>query len=142
MGRRDRERVQRIVAGLEKPFRQSTTYIRKAVSGDPEVLADVEKRVVKATGLSKTNVNEKSVIVSCRSLRGLIKLQGVPAIRQQVQNHLPSEVRQVKASGRDPFDFYWDIDDFRSIWMKLGWNEEDLHEIIKRSLDDKDSIQR
>ncbi len=142
MGRRNRERVDRILAGLEKPFRQSATYMRKAVNNDPEVLADVEKRVVRATGLSKTNVNEKSVTVACKTMKGLFRLQGVPTLKQQIENHLPDEIRRVKASGRDPFEFYWNIQDFRDVWTKLGWNEEDLREIIGRSLDDKASVQQ
>lgn len=130
MGKRNRERIARIRASIEKPFR-AAGFMKRAVSGDPEAMAELEAQVVKKTGLSKSDITPGGVAAACRFMKGLIRIQGVPVIRQQVQNHLPDEIRRVKASGREPFEFYWNIPDFRLVWAKLGWNEEDLHSMIE-----------
>ena len=135
MRRRNRERIEAIRAGLAKPFKAAGgTFkdIGAAASGDPIARSRLEDRVMKGAGLSR-EVTTKNVATACKLMEGLIKIQGVKALQGQIQSHLPSEIAQVLASGRDPFDFYWSITEFRNVWTKLSFTEETLRVMIEEA---------
>jgi hypothetical protein len=133
MGRRNKERIERIKAGLGKPFRNiSRSFMVRAVQGDPEAISELEDKVIRLSGISPKNVTPSNVAKACVMMKGLIRVQGVSAIQAQIQKRLPDEIRAVIIQGKDPFEFYWSIKDFRDVWTRLGWDEA----VLRRMIDD------
>jgi len=132
MGKRNRERIEKIMSGLEKPFRSigsSLSTMKRAVEGDPVAIDNLSNAVARREGLiGKVTVGK--VAKACKIMEGLIRVRGTGDSRRQVLTHLPTEIKQVIEQGIEPFKFYWGILEFRSVWGKLGFDEETLRSMI------------
>lgn len=135
MGKRNRERIARILAGIEKPYKLMKD-VAAAAAGDSIAQTRLEDAVMKSTGLER-EVTPANVARACRLIGTVIRIQGLAAARAGVIDKMPSEVAQVIASGQDPFLFYWNIPDFKVAWAKLKLTEEDLRGMIEQVKGDK-----
>lgn len=126
MGRRNRERIARIKAGLEQPFRAVAEKALEKVLVPDVKESDIKvEKVIKTKCPDITNVTE---IKTCRQIMGMLANPKMPRhiIRDKTKEGMRKVVAKLKKCGETSesvYDFYWGIGEFRKLWGDLGFGE-------------------
>lgn len=134
MGKRNRERIEQIRSGLSSPFRNLGEKMLASVLVPNVKESDIKvEKVIKTKCPSITNITE---IKTCRQIMGILGNPKMPQriIKEKTIQGMYKVVAKLKKFGETSdsiFEFYWNIDDFRELWDKIGCSKEDWSKIAK-----------
>jgi len=129
MGKRDRERVERILRGEEEPRRN----MREAVS--EKVLSRVEgvaRRILEKTVAPKWAKMDLSGQV--KIAKKMMRAAGMMNFRSDFLKNFPGDLDNKKKqgmSGEDIMEHYWGCPEFVEFWRSMELNKDHLTELIK-----------
>ncbi len=122
MGLRDRLRKTRIQLGLEQPISGKSEYVDKT------------RAIVRTKCPSITTLTE---IKTCRQIIRMLSMPKMPQhiIREKTKEGMYKVIAKLENAGETKesiFAFYWGISEFRELWGKLGYTENDWREVVNK----------
>lgn len=105
-----------------------------------KTIARIEKIATKVVGKTLGKVLDKSLPQQVIIARRMVRLTGTVDFRARLldDNGLPADIKIHSKKGRSESEikaFYWECEEFRSLWVTdLGCSEDILDELIRQSL--------
>ena len=137
MGKRDRERIQRILSGDEQSIAEQSRGLsgvgRKAVG----VVERMTKKIVEKTMAPAWM--KMSLPQQCKVAGKMLKTTGMVNFRSNFlkDSGFPSDlVDQIKV-GKTPDEvraYYWDCPEWVAFWENLGLNRDHFEELLSKAL--------
>ena len=138
---KNRERELAVVARKTEEAQKARAEGTLVMSDDTlkhhrEVNAGFKAIAMSQAGLTSQEVTQENVSQACKAMSTQIHLNGNGESLNQVQIHLPTEIRKVLQgrTSQEAFDFYWSLETFRKVWKELGFDEEDLRAFINQQV--------
>jgi hypothetical protein len=122
MGRKNRERIKRIELGLEEPISAKSRN-------------DVVDKTRPFVTTKCPDITSLTEIRTCRKIMRLFNMPKMPQhiIREKTKEGMHKVIAKLEQAGETResiFNFYWGIAEFRELWAKLGYSENDWREVV------------
>ena len=126
MGKRDRERIERIIRGEEQPISAREEKIKQVAE---TIKNRLEKKVTK-------KFSKMDLVQQVKQANKLIRMAGVIKFRATFlqPDSFPKDLQDKRDSGMTNeliIDYYWNCLEFVEFWTKLNLSKQDFLGLVK-----------
>ena len=128
MGKRDRERIERIMRGEEKPRRDIKELVSQKVRTKVE---SVTRKMLEKTVMPKWA--KMDLPRQVKVAKKLMRAAGVMNFRSDFLKNFPDDLREKRKQGmtdNEIMEFYWGCPEFVEFWRSMELNEDHLKVLL------------